>query len=82
VQTDKRELNNRLGISGRVRTDMNTFTTTGLRLIHLIPRISFNYVLVKKCSLNASSSNYYKLPVYSMLSFADNNNVLVNQNDK
>jgi len=46
------------------------------------PRISFSYGVAKKWTLNASSGVYYKLPVYSVLGFADNNNVLANKSAK
>ena len=83
VQVGKRILNEKLGISGGIRTDMNTFTTDGMNgLQTLSPRISFSYALAKKWTLNASAGIYYKLPVYSMLGYADNNNVLVNKNSK
>ncbi len=83
VQVGKSVMNNKLGISGGVRTDMNTFTTEGMNgLQTLSPRISFSYVLTDKWSINASTGIYYKLPVYTILGYADNNNVLVNQNAK
>lgn len=83
VQVGKRVMNNRLGISGGIRTDMNTFTTDGMNgLQTLSPRISFSYTLADKWTLNASSGIYYKLPVYTLLGYANNNNVLVNKNAK
>jgi len=83
VQVGKRVLDNRLGISGGIRTDMNTFTTEGMNgLQTLSPRISFSYTLADKWTLNASTGIYYKLPVYTLLGYADNNNVLVNKNAK
>jgi len=83
VQIGKRVLNDKLGISGGVRTDMNTFTTEGMNgLQTLSPRISLSYVVADKWTLNASSGIYYKLPVYTLLGYADNNNVLVNRNAK
>ena len=83
VQVGKRVMNDRLGISGGVRTDMNTFTTDGLNgLQTLSPRISFSYVLADKFTLNASTGIYYKLPVYTILGYADDNNMLVNKNAK
>ncbi|MEO8796169.1 MAG: TonB-dependent receptor [Daejeonella sp.] len=81
VQVGKSVMNNRLGISGGIRTDMNTFTTEGMNgLQTLSPRISFSYVLADKWTANASTGIYYKLPVYSILGYADNNNELVNRN--
>jgi len=83
IQVGKKVLDNRLGISAGARTDMNTFTTTGMNgLQTLSPRISFSYVLSNKWTVNASTGIYYKLPVYTILGYADNNNVLVNKNAK
>ncbi len=83
VQIGKRAMNNRLGISGGVRTDMNTFTTEGMNgLQTLSPRISFSYVLADKWTLNASTGIYYKLPIYTVLGYANNNSLLVNKNAK
>lgn len=83
VQVGKRFLNNRLGVSAGVRTDMNTFTTEGMNgLQTLSPRISFSYVLADKWTWNSSVGTYYKIPPYTILGFADNNNVLVNKNAK
>lgn len=83
VQVGKRAMNDRLGISGGVRTDMNTFTSDGMNgLQTLSPRISFSYALADKWTLNASTGIYYKLPVYTILGYADNNNVLINKNAK
>lgn len=83
VQVSKRVINDRLGISGGVRTDINTFTTNGMNgLQTLSPRVSFSYVLADKWTVNAAAGIYYKLPVYTLLGYTDNNNVLVNQNTK
>lgn len=83
VQVGKRFMNNRLGVSAGVRTDMNTFTTDGMNgLQTLSPRISFSYVLADKWTWNSSVGTYYKIPPYTILGFADNNNVLVNKNAK
>ncbi len=80
VQVGKRALADRLGISAGVRTDMNTFTTEGMNCLQtLSPRISFSYVLANKWTLNASTGIYHKLPVYTILGYADNNNRLQNQ---
>jgi CarboxypepD_reg-like domain/TonB-dependent Receptor Plug Domain len=83
VQVGKRFMDNRLGVSAGVRTDMNTFTTDGMNgLQTLSPRISFSYVLADKWTWNSSVGTYYKIPPYTILGFADNNNVLVNKNAK
>ena len=83
VQVGKRFMNNRLGVSAGVRTDMNTFTIDGMNgLQTLSPRISFSYVLADKWTWNSSVGTYYKIPPFTVLGFADNNNVLVNKSAK
>ncbi len=80
IQLSKRFLNNRLGVSAGLRSDMNTFTTNGMNgLQTLSPRLSFSYVLADKWTWNSSTGIYYKIPPYTILGFADNNNVLVNK---
>ena len=81
VQAGRRFAYNRIGISAGIRTDMNTFTTDGMNgLQTLSPRISLSYVLADKWTWNSSAGIYYKMPPYTILGFADNNNVLVNKN--
>jgi hypothetical protein len=81
VQIGKRVFDNKLGISGGIRTDMNSFTETGNNPIKtLSPRVSFSYFINQKLSLNASLGRYTKLPPYTILGFANNTNTLVNKN--
>jgi hypothetical protein len=83
VQVGKRFADNRLGISAGLRSDMNTFTSEGMNgLQTLSPRLSFSYVLADKWTWNSSAGIYYKIPPYTILGFADNNNTLVNKNSK
>ncbi len=83
AQLSRRVLDNRLGISAGLRTDMNSFTTEGNNgLQTLSPRISFSYVLADRWTLNASAGRYFKIAPYTILGFADNNGVLVNRNSK
>ncbi len=83
VQVGRRFMNNRLGVSAGVRSDMNTFTTDGMNgLQTLSPRISLSYVLADKWTWNASTGIYYKIAPYTILGFADTNNALVNKNAK
>jgi len=82
VQTGKRFLDSRLGISGGLRSDMNSFTTDGLNFMNtLSPRISLSYVLADKWTLNASAGRYFKIAPYTILGFADNG-ILVNKDSK
>lgn len=83
AQAGKLVLNNRLGISMGVRTDMNSFTSTGNDpLKTLSPRFSVSYVLADKWTLNGSIGRYFKIPPYTILGFADNNGNLVNKNSQ
>ncbi len=76
-------MDDRLLISGGARADMNTFTTDGLNPLKTFsPRISSSYNLNEQWSVSASVGSYYKLPVYTMLGFRDNENNLVNKDLK
>lgn len=81
TQVSRRFLDNRLGISAGLRSDMNSFTIDGDdRFKTLSPRISFSYVLADKWTVNASVGRYFKIGPYTILGFANNNNELVNKN--
>ncbi len=83
IQVSKRFIDNRLGVSAGLRTDMNTFTTTGMNgLKTLSPRISASYTLTDKWTANASIGSYFKLAPYTILGYADNTNNLVNKSAK
>jgi hypothetical protein len=80
VQLSKRLLNDRLGVSAGLRTDGNSFTNEGWNLLQMLsPRVSLSYVLSDQWTLNGSAGRYFRLPPYTVLGFADNNNVLVNR---
>lgn len=79
-QLSKKVLKDRLLFSFGMRSDMNSFTTTGNNpLKTLSPRLSFAYSLNEKWDLTASIGRYFKLPPYTTLGFRDNNNMLVNK---
>lgn len=81
VQVGKRFMNNRLGVSGGLRTDVNTFTTNGMNAAQtLSPRLSFNYVLADKWSFNASVGRYARLAPYTLLGYKDNAGNFSNKN--
>lgn len=83
LQASKVFFGTRLGISAGLRTDMNTFTTTGNDgLKTLSPRVSLSYLLNDKWSLNASVGQYYKLPPYTVLGFAYQQGPLANKNSE
>src|SRR5690554_4609550 len=72
--------NNKLLVSGGVRSDINTFTTDGTNLLNLLSsRVSVAYNFNPQWSVSASVGSYYKIPVYTMLGYADADGVLVNK---
>jgi outer membrane receptor for ferrienterochelin and colicin len=80
AQVSKNFFNEKLLVSGGVRTDMNSFTTTGNNPLETIsPRISFAYHLTEKWDLTASLGSYYKIPTYTSLGFVNEENELVNR---
>lgn len=73
VQASKNILDNRLLVSGGLRSDMNTFTNDGNNLIStLSPRLSLAYHLNNLWDINASVGTYYKIPTYTALGYVAN----------
>jgi TonB dependent receptor/CarboxypepD_reg-like domain/TonB-dependent Receptor Plug Domain len=80
-QVSRRFLNEKLGVNFGLRTDMNSFTTTGVDPFKtLSPRASISYAVAPKWNVSASVGSYYKLPVYTVLGFKDASNNYVNKN--
>ncbi|RAJ93103.1 outer membrane receptor protein involved in Fe transport [Larkinella arboricola] len=80
-QVSRSWLDNRLGVSMGVRTDVNTFTDNGLNALRtLSPRLSVSYALNDRWSLNASIGRYFKIPTYTVLGFRDESGQLINRN--
>lgn len=76
-QVSRSVLNNRLGLSFGLRTDMNSFTDEGRNpLKTLSPRLSASYLLTDKWTINGSWGTYYKLPTYTVLGYQENNDFL------
>ena len=83
IQTGKRFFKERLGASAGIRTDMNSFTTTGNDpLKTLSPRLALSYLLSGKFTISASAGKYAKIPPYTVLGFKDNNGVYANRNSE
>jgi hypothetical protein len=81
AQLGKRFFNERFGVSAGIRTDLNSFTSTGWNPLRtLSPRLAITYALTDKIHVNGSIGRYYKLAPYTILGFADNENNLVNKN--
>ena len=82
-QVSKTILNNKVGVSFGVRTDMNTFTETGNNPLEtLSPRLSASYFLNDKWSINGSVGRYFKLPIYTVLGFQNEEGEFVNTSNK
>lgn len=80
VHTSKYLFNEKLLLSGGLRTDLNTFTTTGMNpLKTLSPRFSVSYAFNPKWNVSASAGSYYKLAPYTALGYRDSSNTLVNK---
>lgn len=81
VQASKKVLKDRLSLTAGLRTDGNSFTTTGNDLSRtLSPRAGLSYSLTEKLNINASYGIYYKIPTYTILSFRDAQGEFVNRN--
>lgn len=80
VQAAKRFLDDRLLLSGGLRSDMNSFTETGDNpLKTLSPRLSASYRLAEKWNLNASAGTYFKAPIYTALGYKDASGNFINK---
>lgn len=80
ARTSKRFFDDRLLLSGGVRTDMNSFTEDGNNpLKTLSPRLSASYRLTDQWNLNASAGTYFKTPIYTALGFKDENGNFINK---
>ena len=75
AQASRKYFNDRLGISGGIRFDGNTFTASGNEIFKTFsPRASLSYALDKarRWTINASAGRYFKIPPYTILGFTDN----------
>jgi len=81
-QVSRSVLDNKLGLSLGLRTDMNSFTEDGNNpLKTLSPRVAVSYLLHPKWTINASSGLYYKLPIYTVLGYQQDDQYLNKQAD-
>ncbi|PWH86726.1 TonB-dependent receptor [Brumimicrobium oceani] len=70
----------KLLLTGGVRSDMNSFTASGLNPLKTIsPRLSSSWAFNDKWNVSASIGSYYKLPVYTALGFRDSTGNLANK---
>ena len=77
----KRFFSERLLISAGIRSDMNSFTSTGNDPLQTVsPRLSVSWALHPLLRLNASVGDYYKIPTYTVLGFRNDSGIFVNKN--
>lgn len=71
-QATRKLVDDRLTLSGGLRTDMNSFTDTGNNPLEtLSPRASVSYQLNQQWRVNGSLGRYYKIPIYTVLGFKE-----------
>ncbi|MCU0326770.1 MAG: TonB-dependent receptor, partial [Spirosomaceae bacterium] len=69
-QVSRKFLDEKLNLSAGLRTDMNSFTTTGNNPLEtLSPRLSLSYQVADKWRINASAGRYFKVPIYTVLGY-------------
>ncbi|GAB3167159.1 TonB-dependent receptor [Telluribacter humicola] len=70
VQVNRKLADNRLNLSAGLRTDMNSFTTTGTNPLRtLSPRASVSYQLSDQWRVSGSLGRYFKVPIYTVLGY-------------
>ncbi|HET9486013.1 MAG TPA: TonB-dependent receptor, partial [Chryseosolibacter sp.] len=80
LQISRSVLDNRLSVSGGVRSDMNSFMHKGNDPLQtLSPRLSASYALSDHFNISGSAGRYYKIPVYTILGFQDNQGDFINR---
>ncbi len=82
-QVSKRFLKEKMNVSLGLRTDMNSFTDTGMNPLKTLSyRLGTSYRINDKWSLNASTGSYYKLPIYTVLGYKDDAGTFVNKDNE
>ncbi|WP_272150304.1 TonB-dependent receptor [Tenacibaculum aiptasiae] len=79
-QISKEYLNNKLGVSFGFRLDGVDYNSEMRNVFNQFsPRLSLNYLLTDKWSVNGSIGRYYQLPSYTVLGFKNNAGEFVNK---
>jgi hypothetical protein len=82
LSINKKVWGERLSLTGGIRTDMNSFTTTGNNPLNaLSPRAAASFAINEKWNMNASIGRYAKLPVYTVLGFKQDGNSINRNSD-
>ena len=83
TQISRKVLDDRLGFSFGLRTDFSDYSNELSNPIEqLSPRLSASYALTPKFNINFNMGRYFQLPAYTVMGYRDNNNNLVNKNNK
>ncbi|MCZ4694234.1 TonB-dependent receptor [Ancylomarina euxinus] len=83
TQISRKVLDDRLSISFGLRTDFSDYSKELFNpLDQLSPRLSASYALSPKFNINFNTGRYFQLPAYTVMGYRDNNNNLVNKNNK
>jgi len=83
TQLSRRFINARLSLSLGLRTDFSDYSSELSNPIdQLSPRLSASYALTSRLNLNFNTGRYFQLPAYTVMGYRDNNNNLVNKNNK
>jgi outer membrane receptor for ferrienterochelin and colicin len=80
VESSKKFFNDKLTVSGGLRTDMNSFTNDGNNPLGAFsPRGAISYAIAQKWNVNLTAGRYFKIPVYPILGYRDFNGNLLNK---
>lgn len=83
TQISRKILDDRLSLSFGLRTDFSDYSKELFNpLDQLSPRLSASYALTPKFNVNFNTGRYFQLPAYTVMGYRDNNNNLVNKNNK
>ena len=83
AQVNKTVFNNRLTLSGGLRTDFNDFSPEMSNpLDQLSPRLSLSYAVNEKMNINASAGRFFQLPAYTVLGYRAFDGELINKTNK
>lgn len=83
AHASKHFINEKLLLSGGVRSDMNSFTEEGQNPIKTIsPRLSASYSIDNEWRINGSIGTYYKTPIYTALGYKDISDDFINKDLK
>jgi hypothetical protein len=82
-EISRRMLNDRLNVNLGIRSDINSFTNTGMNLLKtLSPRVSGSFAITEKLSINATMGRYFKIPIYTVIGYKNNLGEFVNKDNE